>query len=182
MKKPIVVLAVVSICAVVSQSAMAQSHLGMRGLGAQVGIVGADNMDASAGFGAMANHGMLTPNIRLMSHVDYWSKSQDGPSGSTATLSDITLGARGEYLFSTSSKFMPFVGTGLGMHFLNAKVEMPGTPDMTDGTTKLGLDFGGGFTTPMNPRTQFRSEMWYGIVSDYNQWSLKVGLEFKLGS
>ena len=77
---------------------------------------------------------------------------------------------------------MPFVGAGLGLHFLNAKAEVPGYPDVEDGTTKLGLDFGGGFTTPMTPRTEFRSEMWYGVVSDYSQWSLKAGLTFKLGS
>ena len=182
MKKPVLMLALISICSVASQSAMAASHLGLHEIGAQVGIVGAENMDATPGFGILANHGMMSPNLRLVSHLDYWSKSEDGPYGSTASVSDVALGARGEYLFPTPSNFMPFVGAGLGVHFLNAKVELPGYPDMEDGSTKLGLDLGGGFTTPMNARTEFRSEMWYGIVSDYSQWSLKAGLNFKLGS
>ena len=182
MKRTLATLAVVSICSLVSQNAMAQSHLGLNAVGVTAGIVSPENSDATVGFGVMANHGTLAPNIRLVSHMDFWSHSADVPfTGGSVSVNDMNLGARAEYMFQTkSSKLYPFAGGGLGLHFLHAKVETPGFPDMTDSSTKLGLDLGGGFTTPVSPKADFRSELWYGIVSDYSQWSLKAGLEFKL--
>ena len=75
-----------------------------------------------------------------------------------------------------------FAEAGVGIHFLHAKLETPGYPDITDSSTKLGLDLGGGFAMPVNPRTDFRSELWYGVVDGFNQLSVRAGLAFKLGS
>ncbi len=183
MKKLILLLSILSICSLASQNAMAETDLGLHGIGAQVGIVSPEDMDATAGLGAMANHGMLADNVRLVSHLDFWSKTEDGTGGAQASVRDVALGARCEYTFATSStRFMPFAGAGLGMHFLNAKVESPGFPDVEEGSTKLGFDFGGGFSMPVNGRTDFRSEGWYGIVDSSTQLSVKAGFMFKVGN
>jgi len=92
-----------------------------------------------------------------------------------------SLGTRGEYMFHVSSpKFQPYAGAGLGVHFLSAKVTVPGFPDATASSTKLGLDMGGGFITPLSPKTDLSVDLWYGIVQDFSQVSFKVGVSFDL--
>lgn len=183
LKKSLVALLALGFCVITSQNALAQANLGLTAAGVQVGMVSPEDVDATLGFGAFADWGTLTPNIRLASHLDYWSKSEGDPSTGEATIRDITLSMRGKYMFPTSSpRFQPYAGVGLGMHFLNARVEVPSFPVIEDGTTKVGFDFGGGFSTPMNPRADFQAETWYSIVDGFNQFSLKGGLSFKIGS
>lgn len=182
LKKSLVALLAIGFCLVASQNAMAEANLGLRAVGVQVGVVNAEELDATFGVGGVANWGTLTPNFQLTSHLDYWSKSEGSPGLGEVSFRDIALGVRGQYLIPVSSeKVQPYVGVGVGMHFLNAKVEVPGFPTVDDGTTKVGLDFGGGITAPVNPRMDFMAETWYGVVDGFNQFSLKGGLSFKVG-
>ena len=87
----------------------------------------------------------------------------------------------------TSSSVQPFAGVGLGLHFLSAEVVIldPGsglamTADASE--TRLGLDLGGGFSTGLNPSTQLLAEGWFSLVSDFNQFSLRVGLSHAFGN
>jgi len=50
-----------------------------------------------------------------------------------------------------------------------------------DSSTKLGLDMGGGMFVPINPRWDFMTELWYGVVNDVNQLSFTIGAVYKLG-
>ena len=182
MRKSIVPVIVLTFCALTSQNALAQADLGPKAAGVQLGIVSPENADATVGFGVFADLGTMAPNMRLASHLDFWSKSEDSPFGGSASVSDVALSMRGKYMFQVSSpKIQPFAGVGLGMHFLHAKVEVPGFPPIEDSSTKFGLDLGGGFGTPLNPRTDLRTELWYGVVDNFSQFSVKVGLAFKLG-
>jgi opacity protein-like surface antigen len=184
--KRIVLWVVLAACAVISQEARAQSDLGLKGVGAAIGFVSPENVDGVFSFGVFADNGMITPKIGLESRLDYWSHSEES-FGAKASVSDMTLGARGKYYFEvTNPKIRPFAGAGLGIHFLHAEVTIPaggGFPEETieDSSTKLGLDLGGGLTTPINPRTNFNAELWYGIVSDVSQFSLRVGMVYALG-
>jgi hypothetical protein len=104
---------------------------------------------------------------------------------------DIVLGAKGKWIFPTTNpRIRPFAGGGLGIHFLHAEVNIPDQwiggfliPGMSleDDSVKLGLDFGGGMNVTLNEKTDFVGEIWYGVVSDINQLSLKVGVLYKLG-
>lgn len=189
MKKCIVLALVACFCTPVSQNAMA-SDLGFKGVGVSVGMVSPEDIDATFGFGVFADHGWITPEIALESHIDYWSKSEDMGFGEVS-IRDIAVGARGKYMFPTSGRVFPFVGAGLGLHFLNAKVDVPAVdlgggviiPGYTadDSETRLGLDLGGGMKMPVSPKTDFIAEAWYGIVSDVSQFSLRVGMEWAVG-
>jgi opacity protein-like surface antigen len=182
LKKSMIALLALCSCVIASQDAMAEGNLGLRAAGVQVGMVNPEDVDATLGFGAFADWGSLTPNIKLVSHLDYWSKSEGSAPFGEATIRDVALSMRGKYMFPVSSStFQPFAGVGIGLHFLNAKVEVPGFPAIEDGTTKIGFDFGGGFSRPINPRMDFQAETWYGVVDGFNQFSLKGGLAFKLG-
>ena len=181
-RTPAILLA--CICMLAAQNAMAQSDLGLKALGVNLGIVSPEDVDATVGIGVFADHGFMSPRIKLESHIDFWSKSEDF-SGGDATLRDIAIGARGKYMFpSSSSSIVPFAGVGLGLHFLHAKgeVQVPGFPATrySDSDTKLGLDLGGGIEVPLQSNSHFIAEAWYGIVSDVSQLSLKAGMAWKM--
>lgn len=127
--------------------------------------------------------------MAFSSQVSYWSKSEQA-FGTEASIRDLSVGARVKYLFSVSSpKFQPYAGGGLGLHFFHTKVQIPDmdlgggviVPGFTssESTTKLGLDMGGGVSTPLNPKTSLYGEMWY-TLADIDQLSMKVGVSFLL--
>jgi opacity protein-like surface antigen len=160
---------------------------GLKAIGGALGFVSPEGIDGTFSIGAFANLGTITPDIALETRLDYWSKSEES-FGAKASVGDINFGVRGKYLFETSNpKVTPFAGAGLGLHHISAKATtpaVPGFPSMTveDSQTKLGLDFGGGITTRLSPRADFLAEAWYSIVSDVNQFSLRVGVSQRLGS
>jgi len=187
MRRNVLFLAL-AFCTMTAQSALAQSELGLKRAGVAIGIVSPENLDAAFGFGVFADLGNLTPQIGLEPRIDYWSQSESVFGGGKFSVRDLTIGARGKYFFPTSNpKLRPFAGAGLGLHMLNAEVEIVDpfsgqTMTAEDSSTKLGLDLGGGFAAPLSPRTDLLAEIWYGIVSDFSQFSLRVGLSHVLGS
>jgi opacity protein-like surface antigen len=185
--KHIVLLLTIATCALAAQDAAAQADLGFKRIGGAIGYVSPEDVDGVFSLGVFADHGTIAPRIGLESRIDYWSHSEDA-FGVEASIRDITVGARGKYYFEvTGSSLRPFAGAGLGLHFLSAKVAMPPVPGfpattVEDSSTKLGLDLGGGVATAINPQLDFLGELWYGIVSDVSQLSLRVGVSYKLGS
>jgi hypothetical protein len=186
MKRITLVIAIAS-SVLAAPSAMAESDLGLKDLGVAVGYVGPEDIDGTFSVGVFADHGTITPRIGLESRIDYWSQSESS-FGAEASVRDIVLGTRGKYYFEVANpKIMPFLGAGLALHFVNAEVTIPaqfGFPEMTveDSSTKLGLDLGGGLATPIGQSADLLGEMWYGIVSDVSQFSLRFGVAYHLGS
>jgi opacity protein-like surface antigen len=185
MKRKVTLLAL-ALGLLTAQQAMAQSDLGFKRMGAAVGYVSPENLDGTFSLGVFADMGTITPAISLEPRLDFWSQSEQA-FGAEASIRDIALGARGKYHFPTSNPDVrPFAGAGLALHFLNSEVSItvPGFPTISDSqsSTKLGFDFGGGVATSLSPRADLTGELWYGLVSDASQFSLRVGLSFKLGS
>ncbi len=191
MQKRFLVWAVLVFCSVLSQNAWARTDIGAKSLGLDVGFVDPENVDGTMGFGAFANLGNLSPDIRLAPHLGYWSKSEEF-AGSKASIRDIAFSTRALYMFhGTSPKFRPYAGAGLGFHLVHAKVSTPAQDmgggfiipamEASDSSTKLGLDMGGGFTTPLSDKTDFCFDLWYTAVSDVGQLSMKAGISFDLG-
>jgi opacity protein-like surface antigen len=185
MKRTVLVVALMA-GALASQQAAADSDLGFKRLGAAVGYVSPEHLDGTIGFGVFADMGTISPRIGMETHIDYWSQSEEA-FGAEVSISDLAFGARGKYLFETSStKIQPFLGAGLGLHFISAaaSINVPGFPTMSseDSETRLGLDLGGGMATHLSPSTDLNAEMWYGLVEDVSQLSIRMGLSFKLGS
>ncbi|HEX7077120.1 MAG TPA: hypothetical protein VF363_01730 [Candidatus Eisenbacteria bacterium] len=190
MRKSLLISTLFVFCTLLSQNALASSDMGWKSLGVGVGYVDPDNVDGTLGFGAFADLGTFATNWHLEPQIGYWSKSQ-GAFGYDATIRDLSFGSRANYMFPVSSrKFQPYAGAGLGLHFVTAKVSTPaqdmGTfiiPAMTasDTSTKLGLDMGGGFVTPLSAKTDLTGDLWYTAVSDVGHFSLKLGVAMKLG-
>jgi opacity protein-like surface antigen len=171
--------------ALLSHEASAQSDMGLKRIGAMIGYVSPEDLDGTFGFGVFTDLGTITPKIGLDAHLDYWSETQEG-FGAKASIHDIVLGSRGKYLFELkNSSIRPFAGAGLSMHFLKAKVTFSdpnsGTMEAEDSTAKLGLDLGGGLATSLSEKVDFHAETWY-VISDIDQFSLRMGLSMKMGS
>lgn len=184
-----------AICAFAVQDATAESNMGLKAIGGNVGLVSPEDIDETIGFGAFADWGTFSPSWALGSSLDFWSKSEEvgdiGFGSVEASIRDISLTTRAKYLFAVSSpKFQPFVGGGLGLHFIRAEVTIPDEdlgggfiiPGMSvsDTQTELGLDLGGGFRTPLGAQTELSGDLWYSMVEDFSQLSLKLGVAYRL--
>src|SRR5262245_16845679 len=174
-------------CTLVAGTAAAQSDLGLKAVGMSLGFVSPEDLGGTVSFGVFADHGTIVPQVGLESRIEYWSSSEEA-FGVETKVSDIVAGARAKYYFPVASpSIRPFAGGGLALHFVHAEASVAnpfGGPAITaeDSQTKLGLDLGGGIAMPINPQWDFLGELWYGIVSDVGQFSLRAGLSYKLGS
>lgn len=180
MKRRIVAFTL-AISVLAASSAFAAADLGFKNAGVTAGFVSPENLDGTFNISGYVNHGELAPRWNLESHLGYWGWSESF-GGVETSIRDIVLGARTKYSFEVANpKFQPFVGGGLGFHFINVEVSDPSFGSVDAGETKLGLDLGGGFHMPVSPRADFVAESWYGIVSDVSQFSLRAGMQWKLG-
>jgi len=176
-----------ALCSLVCQPAWAQSDIGFKNAGADVGIVSPENLDATFGIGVSADVGGFSPLVRVEPRFDYWSKSEDTWGGSVS-VRDVAFGTRVKYYFPVSNpRLRPYAGGGLGIHLFKSEVEVfdpyfGGTMSVEDSSTKLGIDLGGGLATPVSLHTSFVAEAWYGAVSDFSHFTLKVGFSYAFGS
>ena len=192
MKQVLAVCMLIALSLAPLQYARAASDVGLKSIGVDLGFVSPENVDGTVGFGAFADLGALSPKVRLSTHLGYWSKSEGDPiTQSEAKIRDVSLMTRARYNFPVaSSKFQPYAGGGLGFHFLKATFSIPDFDlgggfiipgmEISDSSTKLGVDLGGGFVTPVGRSTDLYGDMWYGMVEDFSQLSMKVGLAWKL--
>jgi outer membrane protein W len=186
MKRAVAVLSLV-LSVLAASSALAQSDLGLKQLGIAAGYVSPENLDGTGSFGVFADHGTITPNVHLESHADYWSWSKNS-LGVESKVNDVAVGLRTKYNFEVkNSKISPYAGVGVGMHFFHSEATIPaggGFPAETvsDSRTKLGVDLGGGLSTAVSPRADLMGELWYGVVTDVSQFSMRVAMSFKLGN
>ena len=178
-----ILLVTVLIGVLISSHASAQSGMGLKAIGARVAFVNPEDLDGTIGFGAFADLGTITTNIGLEARADYWSQSEEVATVKSS-VHDIAVGGRGKYMFELpNTSIRPFIGSGLSVHFLNAKVTDSSNPSMDadDSQTKFGLDLGGGIATRLTEQVDFRTEAWY-VVSEMDQFSFNMGLAMKLGS
>lgn len=185
MKTISAILAIVCLCTIGVSSSYAEwsPEMGLKGAGFEIGLVNADQVDQTFGFGVFANLGTLTPNVMMEAYVDYWQTTEQFFVTSELRFRDIVLGTRAKYAFNVSNKKLtPYAGAGLGVHFLNARYEDSVAPllntDVSD--TKLGLDIGGGVLAAVSDKASFVGEAWYSFVPDINQFSIKIGMEYAL--
>ncbi len=183
--KRITLLSLLATLALAIPAAHAQSDVGLKRVGVAIGFVDPENLGTTFGIGVFADHGTVTPHIGLESRLDWWSQS-DQFLGTKTSVRDIALGVRAKYHFETANpKIRPFLGTGLGVHFLKAEVNVPpqfGNPAYTVEATsnELGLDLGGGIATPLGARTDLLGETWFGIVDGANSFTVRAAISYQL--
>ena len=191
MRKVTVLLVSLILCAFIFSNASAQSNLVLKGVGAKIGLVDPEDIDAVFQFGLFTDMGNITPSIALESYINFWSKTDDLLGGGEVYVRDLVIGAKGKYLFSTANPTIrPYAGAGLGFHILKSGVDIPAryyggsllAPAISEDDTeiKVGLDMGTGISLDINQKWAIQGEAWYSIVSDISQLAIQVGILYSL--
>lgn len=175
----------VLILAFVSIPVLSQTNIGLLGVGAKLGYVDPEDIDATFGFGVVADLGTIKPDIALEAELGYWSTSKD-IFGMEVTLRDISISATAKYLIKMEGNIQPYAGGGLGFHMFKSSCEFQnfytGQKEKTDDSeTKIGFHVCGGGTMVLSPQLTGLAELRYAIIDDASTLSLMAGVIYSLG-
>jgi hypothetical protein len=163
MKGTLLTVAAVSVLGIVLTPFPAGA-LGLAGIGFKTGYLDSDDVD-----GTLAISGHLEfehPGSRLHVLPSLYAWSSD-------PITDINPNLDVYYHFSPEGTVTPYLGAGLGLHFLD--VDLPGAGSETD----VGGNFFGGVRFPMRSSHLFLEGRY--AVSDVSQGSLLGGVTLHLG-
>lgn len=183
------VILVVFCCILIAGAASAQG-LAFYGIGGGVGLVnvsqGFESSQSGFGLNARADLGDLTTNLRLVPEVNFWSVSEEfgfGDESFSWTWRDVAINANVQYVFDLEGTFQPFLGGGLGLHFITLSMTdsfMGETFSATGSTTEIGVNLIGGallnLDGPVSPYGEFR----YVLVSGINHLMIQAGIMYAL--
>jgi hypothetical protein len=120
----------------------------------------------------------IVDGFELSPLVEYWrtSTTVDAPD-ITVSRKDATLGAGLNYRFHRPG-WQPYVGGGLGVHFLSNKVNAPGLgiDDQNDSVVRGGLYALAGIGVPLSDRVQNFIEFEYHHLPGMSQLKINTGI------
>lgn len=120
----------------------------------------------------------LIEGFSLMPGIEYWrNQSTIQTFGIQSTRKDASLGAMLRYDFKRQG-WQPYVGAGLGMHFLSSEVNAPslGLDHASDSVIKGGLSALGGVSFGLAGKLGNLLELEYHQLSDQSQLKFNWGL------
>jgi len=151
--------------------------------GVDVAYISPEGFDGTIGVGGFMNFGTPISSLQVEPFASYWSRTEGIP-GAEASLSDLTLGARGKFVLPLSSNAIePYVGAGLGLHFLKAGADITlfdQTTSLSVTDSEIGIDLGGGISVPVTARFSLRGEGWYSFVGSSEWASARLGAVFSM--
>lgn len=151
--------------------------LGFRGIGARIGFVDPEDASSTVVWGAHVDAGTLVRNVHLLPYFEYWSAGAE-VGEFQADVSDLTIAADINVDFPLQdARITPYLGGGLGVHFLNAETNAPG--ETSSDETKFGLNVQGGMRNQIMPNLNLFGELRYSFVSDAGQLKLVGGFTYQ---
>jgi hypothetical protein len=175
-------LALIAVLGVFAFSAVSASAgtVGIRSIGVDAGWVSPQDIDGTWSVGLTMDIGLPVTNLYIQPFTSYWNRSES-EGGVEASLSDIQFGGNVKYVIATAMpNIQPFIGAGISAHMLKAELS-GGTPfdgSVTD--TQFGYQLGGGLQVGATDRMNIVGQGWYGLVEDFNQWTVRGGVAFTL--
>jgi hypothetical protein len=153
---------------VMTSTVMQQHQTSFSGLSARVGLRSA----------------RIVEGFDLLPYVEYWRNGAQihiGDNDITSTRKDATLGADVRYSFQREG-WRPYVGAGLGVHFLSTEVDAPSLhlDHANDSVIKGGLSALAGITFPLTRRLDNFMELKYHHIPDDSQLKINMGIAWKL--
>ena len=124
----------------------------------------------------------LVAGVEILPSLEYWRNSSTvTPYNIRATRKDATLGVDALYAFHVRG-WNPYVGAGLGLHFLSSEVNAPslGLSKATNSVIKGGLAALVGTRFELSRRLDNFIELKYHHIPDYKQLKINWGLAVKL--
>ncbi len=154
-------------------SASSNSGLGFRGIGARIGYVDPENASGTAALGGHIDLGQFVRNVNLVPFVEYWSAGVAGYDRS-----DFTVATNVNVDFPLQGgTLIPYLGGGLGLHFLKAELP-PGGRLWQDDDTKLGLHVLGGVRNQVMPNLGLFGELRFSLVDNTDQYKVMGGFTY----
>lgn len=151
--------------------------LGFRGIGARIGFVDPEDASSTVVWGAHVDAGTFVRNVHFVPYFEYWSAGAE-VGGFEADVSDLTIAADVNVDFPLQdARITPYLGGGLGVHFLSAESNVPGEEGGDD--TKFGLNLQGGMRNQIMPNLNLFGELRYSFVSDAGQLKLVGGFTYQ---
>ena len=158
-------------------AAQSDAGLGFRGIGGTIGLVDPEDASSALGIGLHVDAGQIVHNVHLVPSLQYWSVGTDVGIYS-ADSKDLSFAADAKVDFPLQGgRMTPYLGGGLGLHFLSFDSSVPGAPSTDD--TKLGLNVLGGVRNDVMPNLAIFGELRYAFVSDANQLNVLGGFTYK---
>jgi opacity protein-like surface antigen len=154
----------------------------LKAVEAQMSTVMQENQSSFSGIGLRARLGspLLIPNIEFVPGIEYWrNKATLDPYDIEGSRKDATMALDVRYNFNGST-FKPYLGAGLGIHFLSSEVDAPGLGlnDQSDSLIKGGAAFLGGVDFPITEKINNFLDVKYHHLSDYRQLKINWGIGF----
>jgi opacity protein-like surface antigen len=150
--------------------------LGIRGVGASVGFVDPEGGSSTVSLGLHLDAGTLAPNLHLKPYFQYWSVGASS-GGYNIDNSDVAFAADLNYDFPIQgSRVTPYLGGGLGLHFLSSDASVPGGTSTNN--TKLGIDLQGGIRSIVMPNFSLFAETKYTFISDAGEFNILGGFTY----
>lgn len=127
----------------------------------------------------------IVAGFDFLPYVEYWRNGAriEVPGYTiTSTRKDATLGADARYTFQREG-WKPYLGVGLGVHFLSTEVDAPALLPQgraTDSVIKGGLSALAGITVPLTGHLDNFMELKYHHLPGYSQVKINMGIAWKL--
>lgn len=154
-----------------STASKADQGFGFRGIGARAGLVDPEGASSTITYGAHVDLGEFVPNLRVTPFVEYWSVGVGGYDRS-----DLLVATNVDWQFPlVGPKATPYVGGGLGLHFLQADRPAPFT-DYSN--TRLGLHVQGGIRDDVMPNFSLFGELRFTFVDQADNFKLLGGFTY----
>jgi hypothetical protein len=182
-------LALISLILILSFP-LAASDIGFHALAPKAGILfpSTDNIEYGVGFnfGAGADLGELTDNLKLVPFLAYWTVSGnvEGADQVDVSVSNFQIGGDVQYYLENVKGL--YFGGGISINFKSISIDYPpevsqflGGSSASDSETDFGLGLLGGYEIPVGKNTGFVQAK-YNIISDLNTFEINVGMWFDL--
>lgn len=171
-------LAVVSLILLITVPATSQD-IGFYRLAPKAGLIFPKDLDLGFMFGAAADLGELTDNLKLIPLLSYWTASRS-ESGLETSLSNFQIGGDVQYYIENVEGL--YFGGGLSINFATFSAEytfLGETYSGDESKTKVGFGLLGGYEIPIGKNTGFVQAK-YNIISDINTFEINLGMWFDM--
>ena len=173
-------------------SALSFGQIGLKGIGGGLGFItssmdnGNGTSTSLSGFliAAHADLGEVAKDISLWPDITYWSASKD-----PVKLSDFAINVNAHYSIAMEGQMKPYVGAGLGYNSYSTTVTIPsytilgftyGGGTATGSASRLGINLLAGINYKLNDMLTLLVEPRYVIASDFNHFTVKVGVTYAM--
>jgi len=157
--------------------AQSEVGLGIKGIGARIGLVDPENASNAVTLGIHVDAGQIVKNVHLIPSMEYWNVGANvGPY--SANVKDFSIATDVNVDFPLQGgRMTPYLGGGLGLNFLSFDSNAPLAGNSNE--TKLGLNVLGGMRNDVMPNLAIFGELRYSFVTDANQLKLLGGFTYR---